>query len=162
MQGPIGGPWSSVIVGHDRLAVLPLVFFKTGDTYVRLRSRLVGTTDEEYLWEPVPGMWSVRETDGRWMVEDDPEAPARPSHVHRTAYVAYRFVLSIAIHLAPGTVAARCAGPGVVSRCRVALTAPDQGWKAFDERIHALGESGVRGSLGPHWGPYADNSWPIS
>jgi DinB superfamily len=26
----------------------------------RLRSRLVGISDEEYLWEPAPGAWSVR------------------------------------------------------------------------------------------------------
>ncbi|MDX6415799.1 MAG: hypothetical protein QOG28_419 [Trebonia sp.] len=26
----------------------------------QLRPRLDGLTDEEYFWEPVPGMWSVR------------------------------------------------------------------------------------------------------
>ena len=26
----------------------------------QLRPRLDGLTDEEYLWEPVPGMWSIR------------------------------------------------------------------------------------------------------
>jgi hypothetical protein len=26
----------------------------------QLRPRLNGLTDEEYRWEPVPGMWSVR------------------------------------------------------------------------------------------------------
>ena len=26
----------------------------------QLRPRLAGLTDEEYFWEPVPGMWSVR------------------------------------------------------------------------------------------------------
>jgi DinB family protein len=26
----------------------------------QLRPRLAGLTDEEYLWEPVPGMWSIR------------------------------------------------------------------------------------------------------
>ena len=25
-----------------------------------LAQRLVGLTDEEYLWEPVPGCWSIR------------------------------------------------------------------------------------------------------
>jgi hypothetical protein len=26
----------------------------------RLRERLSGITEEEYLWEPVPGCWTVR------------------------------------------------------------------------------------------------------
>jgi len=26
----------------------------------QLRPRLDGLTDEEYFWEPVPGMWSIR------------------------------------------------------------------------------------------------------
>ena len=31
----------------------------------RLADRLVGLTDDEYLWEPVPGCWSIRrKTDG--------------------------------------------------------------------------------------------------
>ena len=27
---------------------------------LHLRPRLEGMTDEEYLWEPVPGAWSIR------------------------------------------------------------------------------------------------------
>ena len=30
--------------------------------YNRLHTRLAGLTDEEYLWEPAPGAWSVRQT----------------------------------------------------------------------------------------------------
>ena len=38
--------------------------------WVRLRARLDGLTDEEYLWEPAPGCWSIREgADGRWAEE---------------------------------------------------------------------------------------------
>jgi hypothetical protein len=30
--------------------------------------RMAGLTDEEYLWQPVPGCWSVvLDGDGRWM-----------------------------------------------------------------------------------------------
>jgi hypothetical protein len=33
----------------------------------RIRARLVGLTDEEYLWEPAPGCWSIRQReDGTW------------------------------------------------------------------------------------------------
>lgn len=35
----------------------------------QLLGRLDGLTDEEYLWEPVPGMWSVRTATGRPTVD---------------------------------------------------------------------------------------------
>ncbi len=36
----------------------------------RLRDRLSGLTDEEYLWEPAPGCWSIRPgTDGVWRAD---------------------------------------------------------------------------------------------
>lgn len=43
--------------------------------------RLVGLDDEEYLWEPVPGSWSIRRrTDGHWFSESTwgGEEPAAP------------------------------------------------------------------------------------
>ena len=37
---------------------------------VHLRPRLEGLTDDEYLWEPVDGCWSIRQgEDGRWRME---------------------------------------------------------------------------------------------
>jgi hypothetical protein len=38
--------------------------------YGRLVDRLAGRSDEEYLWEPVPGCWSLRPgEDGRWHLD---------------------------------------------------------------------------------------------
>ena len=47
---------------------------------VHFRPRLTGLTDSEYLWEPVPGMWSVRpDTTGRLRVDFlAPEPPIPP------------------------------------------------------------------------------------
>ena len=40
------------------------------DVWQRTRARVHGLTDEEYLWEPAPGCWTIRlRADGRW-VED--------------------------------------------------------------------------------------------
>ena len=45
----------------------------------RLRRRLVGLGDEEYLWEPVPGCWTVkRSADGTWRPDGDPAAWPAP------------------------------------------------------------------------------------
>jgi uncharacterized damage-inducible protein DinB len=42
----------------------------------RLLRRLEGLTDDEYLWEPGPGCWSVRlDADGRWRSEWRHHAP---------------------------------------------------------------------------------------
>jgi hypothetical protein len=36
----------------------------------RLTRRVSGMSDEEYLWEPVAGCWSVRlDDDGRWTID---------------------------------------------------------------------------------------------
>src|SRR5688500_4963295 len=44
-----------------------------------LRPRLDGLTDEEYLWEPVPGCWSVRrQDDGTVQVDWAAPAPDPP------------------------------------------------------------------------------------
>lgn len=41
-----------------------------------LAPRLEGVTDDEYLWEPVAGCWSLRPLgDGRWRYEDEPVTP---------------------------------------------------------------------------------------
>ena len=38
--------------------------------WTRTRARLEGLTDEEYLWEPAPGCWTIRpRIDGSWMAD---------------------------------------------------------------------------------------------
>jgi hypothetical protein len=40
------------------------------ETYDRVFTRLRGTTDEEYRWEPVPDCWTVRQQpDGTWATD---------------------------------------------------------------------------------------------
>ncbi|MEV5571980.1 DinB family protein [Spirillospora sp. NPDC052269] len=40
--------------------------------WTRTTDRLVGLTDAEYLWEPVPGGWTVRpDASGRWRIDAD-------------------------------------------------------------------------------------------
>ena len=53
----MGLEWNSLIVGQ-------LEFYWD----VHLRPRIEGLTDDEYFWEPVPGMWSVRRNgEGDWV-----------------------------------------------------------------------------------------------
>lgn len=40
-----------------------------------LEQRLVGLSDEEWLWQPVPGCWSLREGNVDWSMTDPSPAP---------------------------------------------------------------------------------------
>lgn len=44
----------------------------------RLHNRLGGLTDEEYLWEPVPGVWTVRPTGDGGHAADGSAMPPQP------------------------------------------------------------------------------------
>jgi DinB superfamily len=44
----------------------------------RIRARLDGISDQEYLWEPVPGCWSVRAHGDIWEVEREVPPPNPP------------------------------------------------------------------------------------
>ncbi|WP_280397481.1 DinB family protein [Nocardia carnea] len=51
----------------------------------QLRARLDGLTDEEYLWEPVPGMWTVRPAAGEFVC-DFAIPPPEPAPVTTIAW----------------------------------------------------------------------------
>jgi hypothetical protein len=56
--------------------VNPLVLEAIDLVWARVRARLGGLSQQEYLWEPVPDCWSVRESGGRVLVDwsgDDPD-----------------------------------------------------------------------------------------
>jgi DinB superfamily len=54
-----------------------LLLAQMDEVYGRLRWRLEGLGDEEYLWEPAPGCWTVHpDESGAWVIdyaEPDPE-----------------------------------------------------------------------------------------
>ncbi len=51
---------------------IELLLVQLDEAYERLSRRLEGLTDEEYLWQPVPGGWSIRRgEDGRWAADYD-------------------------------------------------------------------------------------------
>jgi DinB superfamily len=119
-----------------------------------LRPRLAGLTDDEYLWEPVPGAWSVR-ADGIDFVLPEPE----PAPV---TTIAWRLG-----HVVVGVLAMRNAShfggpPADYGSWRYASTADEalaqldaevDAWRAG---VTALGEDGLLRPCGPAEGPYAD------
>ncbi|MEJ8280135.1 DinB family protein [Pseudonocardia spirodelae] len=133
-----------------------------------LRPRLAGLTDDEYLWEPAPGAWSVR-----------PRARARGSHAAGGGDLVIDFafpepdpppVTTIAWrlgHLVVGVFGMRnhahFGGPPTdylthhyAGTADEALAQLDDAHRRWVEGVAALGDEGLERPCGPAEGPYAD------
>ena len=132
------------------------------------RPRLDGLTDEEYLWEPVPGTWSVR-----------PRAEARTSMAAGSGDLVLDFevpepvpapVTTIAwrlAHVIVGIFGARNAshfgGPAMdyvqfayAGTAKEALAQLDEGYARWVDGVRGLDEAGLAKAVGPAEGPYAE------
>lgn len=142
-------------------ALLPLVLFGFDDAWRRLSRRLDGLTDEEYLWEPVPGCWSVRPTAAGWQVEtsaDDPD----PAPVTTIAWRIWHLAADcLASYVSPalGPWPLRAEADAWHADAETAVAELTVAHDTFRARVTALGEDGLRAPLGPDWGPFAENTW---
>jgi hypothetical protein len=135
-----------------------------------LRPRMSGLTDEEFLWEPAPGAWSVR----RVGVSTAPIAAGSgdfrlefafpPPDPEPVTTIAWRLA-----HITVGVFGARAAshfgGPphdyttfpyaGTAAGALAQLDAAYEHWTAG---VRALGPEDLARPCGPAEGPYADRS----
>jgi hypothetical protein len=133
----------------------------------KVRPRWDGLTDEEYLWEPVPGMWSIRPrgtstapmTGGSGDFTCDFAFP-EPDPVPATT-IAWRLA-----HLQVGVfgmrVAAHFGGPPVSYQtydypgdAAAALSRLDAVYEAWDAGVRGLDAEGLTRAIGPAEGPFA-------
>ena len=138
----------------------------------QLWPRLDGLTDEEYLWEPAPGCWSIRRRghaiapltygSGEFMYEfaDDPDPAPVTTMAWRLA------------HVIVGCFGARTAshfgGPGPVDHtaylqtfayagtAKEALDQLDAAYARWITGVRALGNDGLTRPCGPAEGAYAE------
>ena len=62
-----------------RLSMQEQLLALSDEVWGRTRARLEGLTDEELLWQPVPGSWNVRPlADGTWITDWAMPAPPTP------------------------------------------------------------------------------------
>lgn len=124
-----------------------------------VRRRLNDLTDEEYLWEPVPGCWTVRDTgDGTFAMDRaDPEPDPAPFTT-----IAWRLA-----HIVVDVLAVRASNhfgdgrfdpdgqrwPGTAAG---ALAILDQAYADWTAGVDSLGEDGLARPCGPAEGPFAD------
>jgi hypothetical protein len=150
--------WSAVLVGQ-------LAFYWN----VHLRPRLAGLTDEEYLWEPVAGAWSLRPTAGGGFVLDGQSPEPSPPPV---TTIAWRM-----IHIGVGCFASRASAffgngdvpddadmfdprhtpaalPGTAAEGIAFL---EQAYRRWHGGIAALDDLGMSRPLGPKGAQFAND-----
>jgi hypothetical protein len=142
-------------------AVLPVLLRGWDDAWGRLDARVAGLTDDEYLWEPVGGAWTVRATDGVWTADwadPDPDPPPVTSIAWRTWHVASDCLASY-LGRSPAGRPLDVTGTQWHGDAATALRDLRTAAAAFRAAVVALGEDGMWKPLGPTWGPYAADAW---
>jgi hypothetical protein len=141
--------------------VIPLLFSGVDYIWDRLRNRLDGLTAEEYLWDPVDDVWTLRRDGDRCVADFSPDEPD-PAPVTTIAWRLWHIASDcLASYVSPalGEWPLTVEGREWYGEVEPALAAMDTAHSTFRERVTALGEDGIWHKLGPAWGPYADDSW---
>ena len=142
--------------------VAHLVLKSIDEVWERQRGRFEGLTQEEYLWEPAPGCWSVSQVDGRWVVPPRVDPDPGPAPITTVAWRLW--------HIGPDCLGSYLRGglgewPLEVhdvewyERVDDALAAVDRCWDAFRTGLGRLGDEGMWRPLGEAWGPFAPEPW---
>ena len=127
-----------------------------------LRPRLGGLSDDEYLWEPVDGCWTVRRTeDGRFLPDWDfpePDPPPVTTIAWRLCHIAGPVLgMRVSNHFGDGSWdVTMVEWPGTAE---AALAAVDDAYDAWRTGIAGLDEEALGEPVGAVEGPYADRTY---
>ena len=134
-----------------------------------LRPRLDGLTDDEYLWEPVPGCWSLRPRAEamtplaaglRDVVADfaypEPQPPPFTTIAWRMAHLAIGvFGMRAANHFGDGGVDYQHTDWSLTAEGGLALL--DRSYAAWRDGVRGLDPAGLEAPCGPAEGPFAEH-----
>jgi hypothetical protein len=131
--------------------------------WARLLDRIDGLSDHEYLWEPVPGCWTVRPgDDGRWTLDGAGGGGPAPDPVPITT-IAWRIG-----HLGGMAVGGFATMRFDAQMTKVAEEIPgtarevnaflEANYGAWRDALSSLDEAGWNAPLGPSWGEYEDDN----
>jgi hypothetical protein len=141
--------------------ILPVLFYGFDDACDRLRARVEGLSDAEYLWEPVADGWTVRPDGDRWLADasdDDPQPAPVTTIAWRLWHIASDCLASY-VSPALGDWPLAVSGREWFGDAEPAVDALEVAIATFRDRVMALGEDGIWQPLGPRWGPFADQPW---
>jgi hypothetical protein len=133
-----------------------------GFAYQRLHDRLRGLTDEEYLWEPAPGCWTIRPgDDGRWKADGSP-LPIKPAPLTTIAWRLDHLIFGLAdvrnatwLGATPVGTLDRDGAPETVS---AAMDQLRRAYNLFTRNIEAADPAGLTTPMGEIAGPYAEET----
>lgn len=129
----------------------------------RLTDRVEGTSDAEYLWEPVPGCWSVRPGEDGVFRAEKPEREPQPTPFTTIAWRLWHIGVDCLSGYSDGFFEGLgrrdlLAG-GFPDTAAGALAEVDKEWARFRAHVAALDDAGLARLLGPAAGPYAEDSY---
>lgn len=128
-----------------------------------LTPRLEGLTDEEYLWEPVEGCWSIRpQEDGTGMIDwafQAPEPPPFTTIAWRMAHISILiFGIRASSHFGDGSLGVETAKwPLTAAEGLASLRRHHSEWR---EGLATLDDESMRVPVGEAEGPWAE--YPMS
>ena len=152
-------------VDWGRLLVGQLEFYWD----VHLRPRLDGLSDEEYLWEPAEGCWSLRRApDGGWRLDGGRPEPSPPPvttiawrlvHVGATCLAnrASAFFGGAEVPAGADMFDPRLIPADLPGGADAAVAFLERSYRRWHDGIAALDEEGLGRPLGPRGGPYAED-----
>jgi hypothetical protein len=152
--------WS--VEAMDARSVSRLLTGSFDEVWQRQRARLDGLTQDEYVWEPVDGCWTVHEIDGSWRVDEVPPEDPVPAPVTTIAWRMWHIAsdcLCSYLRGGLGTWPLDVTGPGWYGEVDSAVAALDRSWEQFRAGLERLGDDGMWSPLGDEWGPYAPEPW---
>ena len=122
----------------------------------QLRPRLDGLTDDEYLWEPVAGCWSVRR-DGVDFVFPSPEPAPFTTIAWRMAHVTVGVFAIRNFHHFGEPPADYGSWPYALDAA-TALRQLDDAYAGWIAGVRALDETALTRPIGPAEGPWAERT----
>ena len=121
----------------------------------QLRPRLVGLTDDEYFWAPVPGCWTVH-PDGRIDFDYPPPQPEPVTTIAwRLAHVIVG-VLAMRNHSHFGGPSADYDSWDYATDAGTALDQLDDAYRLWRDGVLGLDDAALARPCGPAEGPYAE------
>lgn len=146
----------------ERRQLAPLLLDSLDYVWSRLRERLSGLGEREYLWEPVPGCWSVRQAAGGGWEIDRADPEPSPPPVTTIAWRLWHIGSECLAGYTEGGLGSwplRVRGRQWYPAPGPALAAADRAWEAFRAGLAGLGEEGLWRPLGPAWGQWSESPW---
>jgi hypothetical protein len=136
------------------------------EVWERTWTRLAGLTDEEYFWEPAPGVWTVRRRGGEWCADG---ALPRPEHEPFTT-IAWRLWHLIDMYgedRAPRWLHVEPQGPAIglddpegapPRNASDALTTLERAHDRWDAHLSLVDDEALQGQVGSVGGQYRDRT----